>query len=154
MAILARRRVMSERSNGSSTHAFWSTSALAVTLFCGPLSSVSSSQIADQIVVFPDGSPTSDAVLRFDRRLNLVGATDADPSGNLTMRQAIGVDATGLYSIAFDSLNTKQVLRMTSSGQFLPSVALNNNPVSLTLSAPGTAYVLTRIPLTTTGPAY
>ncbi len=110
-------------------------------------------QIEEQFVVHTfQNDRSSYAALRFDRRLRLLGVTSfAGLGGGVELRSDIVVDGSGTYSIEYDPLNAKKVLRMTSDGTLLPVPILSHNPVGLTVNASGEVFALTRVPLLAPG---
>ena len=118
----------------------------------GVLQVPAAAQIADQVVVY--GQSTH--LLRFDRRLALLGETVIPPgtSGALEQVCPIAIDGTGRSWISFAPLGPKTLVRMTPDGLLLPSAALSHNPVHVTTAVDGRVFALTRIPLLAPGPAY
>ena len=113
-------------------------------------------QIASEVRVFADDTTGGgDAYLRFDRTLTLLSATHVSYLGGvLAKKTPIGVDSAGRSWIAFDPLNTTQLLRLDNQGNVLPSTWLADTPVNVVVGADGRAYATTRIGLSASGPAY
>jgi sugar lactone lactonase YvrE len=115
-------------------------------------------QIRDQIVVTSHDATTFHPNLRrFDRRLTLLGSTDLVPEAQGAQNELqleIVIAPDGRIWTPIDPLNTKKLVRMEPDGTLLPSVLLGNYPVSLTASATGVMYALTRVPLQIRAPAY
>jgi hypothetical protein len=109
-------------------------------------------QIADQVIVYG----TSTSLLRFDRRLDLLGVSVIPPgsSGSLEQVCPIAIDGAGRSWVCFAPLGSKTLVRMTSDGVLLPSTLLSHNPVHVTATVDGRLLALTRIPLLSPGPAY
>ncbi|HEX5140102.1 MAG TPA: hypothetical protein VFX19_04100, partial [Dehalococcoidia bacterium] len=139
----------------------WDRIFRAVMAMCSvaAVASAASGQIADQIVLFGQSAAGFEGIGRFDRKLTLLGFTQTEASaagsGYLTQWSGASVDAQGEYWVPFDQLNDTKVLRMSASGALvLPSVNLQHNAARVAVSQSGTAYVLTRIPLSSAGPLY
>src|SRR5262245_38219842 len=113
-------------------------------------------QIASEVRVFADDTTGGgDAYLRFDRTLTLLSATHVSYLGGvLAQKTPIGIDSAGRSWIAFDPLNTTQLLRLDNQGNVLPSAWLVDTPVNTVVGADGRAYATTRIGLSASGPAY
>ncbi len=113
-------------------------------------------QVAHQVVLYGESSnPHKELVLRYDRKLQLLGATDVEPyGGSVSKVTPIAVDAQGANWIAFNALQTKQLLHLDSAGQVIGSIPLGHNPVNVVVDGTGSAYALTRIPLLPPGPLY
>ncbi len=108
-------------------------------------------QIADQVVVF---GPQAYKFARFDRKLGLLGLTNTPTTGSLGGLLGTSVDAQGRYSIPYDALADTKVLHLQANGTLLPSSILQHNPNKLVTLQSGITHVLTRIPLSSSGPLY
>ncbi len=118
-----------------------------------------SAQIRDQILVTAhDQSPHNPHLLRFDRHLAYLGSTliGGETQGSLDEHTtAVVVAPDGRIWMPIDALNAKKLVRLEPDGTLLlPSYLLGDYPVSLTGSASGVMYALTRVPLTIPAPAY
>jgi hypothetical protein len=115
-------------------------------------------QVREQVIVTSHQAGNSHPhVRRFDRRLNLLGATDLVPEAQSSLDEVLTevcVGPDGTIWLPIDDLTQKKLVRLDRDGNMLPSVPLGHNPVSLTISQPGTVYALTRIPLNIDGPMY
>jgi hypothetical protein len=122
----------------------------------GALQSGAHAQIADQLVMYGHGPPTGNNVLRFDRRLHLLGETAVPSvqSGSIAQGAPIAIDGSGRLWVAYSPLGPTTLVRMTPGGELLASAELAHNPVSIMAQKDGHIAVLTRIPLVPPGPAY
>jgi hypothetical protein len=113
-------------------------------------------QIASEVRVFAiDAQGGSDAVVRFDRTLTLLGSTHVSYLGGVLAKETpMAIDSSGRSWIAFDPLNTTQLLRIDNHGNVLPSAWLADTPVNVVVGVDGRAYATTRIGLSASGPAY
>lgn len=94
-------------------------------------------------------------LLRFNSRLELMGVTSAKGlGGKIGQATPIALDTTGRTTVAFDPLNTTQLLRIDNSSVVQPSAWLAHNPVNVVVSEDGRAFATTRIGLSAPGPAY
>ncbi|HEX5140105.1 MAG TPA: hypothetical protein VFX19_04115 [Dehalococcoidia bacterium] len=119
-------------------------------LFLLALAVASAAQVADQVIVFG----VSNDVLRFDRRLDLLGDLTLPSSGGVGGITRLAIDGQGVAWIPFDASNPTDVVRMKSDGSLLPEVTIGHNPMMLVSSRDGRAFCITRIPLAAPGPAY
>ncbi len=127
---------------------------LAAALSLGGVDAVA--QVAHQVVIYgQESNPHKELVLRYDRKLQFLGATDVEPyGGSVAKVTPIAVDAQGSYWIAFNPLQTKQLLHLDSGGEVVGSIPLGHNPVNVVVDGSESAYALTRISLLPPGPLY
>jgi hypothetical protein len=119
--------------------------------------STASAQVADQLVVVSHDAALGYILARYDRKLNLLGVTPVKSEGtlgNLDIMTQMTPDPSGVFWITFGAAYATKLLRLMPDGQLLPSVTLGQNPVGLGMSPDGTAYALTRIGLSLSGPMY
>ena len=127
---------------------------LALAALLGLAGPSTRAQIGDAFIVLGnDGVSGKETILRFNRKLGLLGQGDVT-GGGFTYFTQVAVDDEGCRWIAFDSLNATQLLRLSSQGQLQPSAMLAHNPVAMALGGNGCAYALSRIPLSVPGPLY
>jgi hypothetical protein len=118
-------------------------------LTCSPLTA----QLKHEVRVC--GQADGSQLLRFNSKLQLVGATSAKGlGGGIGQTTPITIDGTGRSWIAFDPLNTTQLLRIDKDGLVQPSAWLSDNPVDVVIGLDGRAFAITRIGLSAPGPAY
>ncbi len=131
-------------------------SVVSVTLLVLLMSqSPASAQIAEQVFIYGQKAGVGGGVLRFSRKLSLLGFTKPSPVDSLGKASDISRDATGLAWAVYTPLGSnKHLLPIDSSGVQQPLVSLSHNPINIEPSADGRKYVLTRIPLSGIGPAY
>ena len=147
----ARGRSRADLTSSSGSRKSW-LAALVVLCALGP---AASAQVADAFIVLGnDGTTGKETVLRFTRKLIVLGQTDVT-GGGFTQFTQVATDGEGTCWIEFDALNPTQLLRLSSQGQLLASAQLAPyNPVAVALGGNGRAYALTRIPLAVPGPLY
>lgn len=110
-------------------------------------------QIRDQILVYAITDDFDFLVHRYDRRMNLLGASSlAGLANSLTLTNHAVVAADGTYSIALDALDNKLLIRIGPDGNIVKVVAMSHNPIAAAADRLGFVYVLTRIPLNFPGP--
>jgi hypothetical protein len=101
------------------------------------------------------GQADGSQFLRFNSKLQLVGDTSAKGLGGVIVQETpIAIDGSGRSWIAFDPLNTMQLLRIDKDGVVQPSARLSDNPVNVVVAVDGRAFAITRIGLSAPGPAY
>lgn len=112
-------------------------------------------QIADDFIVYGVKPVTGvDVVLRFDRKLSLLGETPLPPTSVLEKKSLITTDRTGRRWITWGPLGSTNLICVDSQGALQPPVTLGHNPVNVVAAADGRLFSITRIPLSTPGPAY
>jgi hypothetical protein len=133
---------------------FISLAAFGTFLLVGTRDVAESASATDTIVALgSSGTTGKDQVLRFSRKLELLGQIEAFP-GAFTQFTQVATDGSGVRWITFDSLNPTTLLRVATDGQLLPSATLGHNPVGVAVHQQGQVYALTRIPLLTPGAMY
>jgi hypothetical protein len=100
--------------------------------------SVASAQIADQVIVFGKGH----SVLRFDRRLDLLGETVLPGFGTVDSTSRLSIDGQGVAWIPF-YLQPAGIERMQADGSLFSPAPVPDNLVSCACSADGDAFALT-----------
>jgi len=120
-------------------------------LSCLVLAPLAPAQVRDQVVVFVNGD--DQAVLRYDRRLDLLGASPVE-TGVFSTLCAAGIDGAGQLWVGNDRGSETQVLRFSPDGQLLSTTELGHHPADLVLDRDGTAQVFTRAGFSALGPLF
>ena len=106
-------------------------------------------QVVEQLIFYAvdsDLNPPQNQVHRFDRKLQLLGATSMTALGTyLSVRDGMGVGADGVYKLAGGALpsGVKKVFGLGSDGAILHQTGLQSAALSVRVDRYGTAYALT-----------
>lgn len=121
------------------------------------LHSPAAGQIRDELRFFAHDASNgyAESLMRFSRKLKVIGVTSVEGLGGILATGTPHVlDGLGRSWIAFDPLNTTQLLRVDRDGVVLDSAWLSHNPVNVVVDSSGRAYASTRIGLSSPGPMY
>jgi hypothetical protein len=108
-------------------------------------------QVRDQVVVFVNGD--GQAVLRYDRRLDPLGATPV-ATGVLSSMCPAAIDGAGQIWVGNDRASETKLLRFSPDGDLLSTTELGNHPADLAVASDGTIQVFTRAGLSALGPLF
>ena len=118
-------------------------------VFLSILAPAAATQVRDQVVVFVNGH--DQAVLRFDRRLALLGAAPVE-TGVLSSMCPAGIDGAGQIWVGNDRASETKLLRFSPNGDLLSTTELGYHPADLVVGSDGTVQVFTRAGLSALGP--